>query len=208
MSLMNRILITAFDAFGSNAINPSQQLLDLMDGSFIKVVLPTVYGEAEGLLIDTLERVKPRAVVLLGYSKTARPIKIERFARNRDSSIAKDNRGQLGKQPIIQVAPEKLESTFPIHSIEQVWNERGIAFKVSENAGGFLCNHTLYIALHWLAARNLEVPCGFIHVGGGARALVEGHKAITGLIDLLEAQSDLDKARASWANLSEAKNRL
>ena len=184
---MDKILITAFNAFGSNSTNPSESLLkSLNEEGVAKLLLPTVYGEAEDLLIKTALEEKPKAIVLLGYSKTANPIRLELFARNRDSEMAKDNHGQVGKRPIIAGAPPKLKTTLPTDEIERVWREHGVTFKTSVNAGGFLCNHVWYVVLYWLASCGLEnTPCGFVHIGKGQEAREESHKAIKLLLHLL-----------------------
>ena len=40
----------------------------------------------------------------------------------------------------------------------------GIPAYVSNTAGTFLCNQTLYQTLHKLAMRELTVPAGFVHL--------------------------------------------
>jgi len=185
---MKRILITAFDAFGQHNDNPSERLLSSVSAkNTIKLILPTIYGEAEDRLIEAMEKEKPNAILMLGYSRTAKPIKLELLARNRDSTITKDNHGKTGRSPITTGGPKVISSTLPIDDIIKEWDKKGITYALSKNAGGFLCNHVLYLGLNWLKTHGqATVPCGFMHIGGAANDIVRGKEAVLSTLNVLQ----------------------
>ncbi len=125
---LQRILITAFDAFDNFTVNPSEKLLDSIDESaikksIVKVVLPTIYGQAEDKLIRTIEKEKPDAILLLGYSDYAKPLKLELLARNRDYAHKIDNLGQAGKSIIDPAGPTMITTTLPVDTITKAWDK-------------------------------------------------------------------------------------
>lgn len=187
---MSKVLLTAFNAFGGLAQNPSEQLLaEIEDKQVTKLVLPTIYDAAEQLLLDALHNEKPSALLMLGYSKLANPIKLEQVARNRDSKIAKDNLGRVGRPTIIAGGPDKFPLNLPFDEMQKMWDEAGINYKLSDNAGSFLCNHISYCALHWLRDQHVDIPCGFIHIGKSASDIAEAKKAVLLLLKLLKVSS-------------------
>lgn len=188
---MKRVLITAFDAFANFTVNPSEKLLQSIDSSandkrIIKVVLPTIYGQAEDKLIRTIEKEKPNAILLLGYSDFAKPIKLETLARNRDYEYKLDNLGQPGKPIIDPKGPKTIDTTLPVDIITKAWDKADITYSLSDNAGGLCCNRVYYMALNWLAKSGLrDVPCAFIHIGKTTEELAQAKKALDLMLAVL-----------------------
>lgn len=153
--------------------------------NIIKVVLPTIYGQAEKSLLSVIEQEISDAILLTGYSKTAQPITLELVARNQDSKLARGNKGQVGVDHIIANAPEQLTSTLP-DTIVQTWDQEKISYTLSDNAGGFLCNHVFYIVLEWLKRHSVRtVPCGFMHIGSKPEEIAEAKRAVNVTLQLL-----------------------
>ena len=97
-----KVLITGFDPFDDEAINPAWEavnaLPDVIDGiEVIKVQIPTVFKKSAKKLFETIEAVKPDAVICVGQAGGRFDFNVERIAINVDDARIPDNEG---KQPI------------------------------------------------------------------------------------------------------------
>lgn len=115
-------------------------------------------------------------------------IYLETMARNRDGAGKPDNAGQLrGTEPIEPGAPAALAASFPASALKQALHEAGFAAELSEDAGGYLCNHLFFRAG---LAFGGDIPYGFVHVPpvdsmGGALSLGELARAIAIMVNVL-----------------------
>jgi len=76
-----------------------------------------------------------------------------------------DNRGDVVRDtPCVVGGPAAYWSTLPLDTILETLTAEGIPAYVSNTAGTFLCNYTLYTALHALASADRPIPAGFIHL--------------------------------------------
>ncbi len=168
-----RILLTGFEPFGGESVNPSWQIAQALDGwvcegrAVRSVLLPCAFGDALHRLDEALAAHRPELVVCLGQAGGRAEISIERAALNVDDARIPDN---LGRQPIdaavVAAGPAAYFSTLPIKALARDLREAGIAVAVSNTAGTFVCNHVFYALMHRLAT----VPAlanargGFVHV--------------------------------------------
>ena len=162
-----RVMVTAFEPFGGEKINPTMLLLEKLtapDGIELeKVVLPVVFGEAEARAIDFLNAHPADAVVMLGQAGGRAAITVERVAINFDDASLPDNAGnQPREQSIRENAPAAYFSTLPVRRMVDRIQESGVRGAVSLSAGAYVCNHLMYSMLDFLAGTN--VRAGFIHV--------------------------------------------
>ena len=164
------ILVTAFDPFGGETVNPAQlavaQLPDTIgDHTIIKSVVPTVFGASADLVIEKMDALSPDAVVCIGQAGGQDAITPERVAINiMDATIA-DNAGVIpADAPIVPDAPAAYFSTLPVKAMVAAINAAGIPAKLSNTAGTFVCNQLLYRCLHHAALIMPACRCGFIHV--------------------------------------------
>ena len=160
---MARILLTAFEPFGGDAINPSLETLRTLDrrADVDALTVPVTFRDAA----ETVLRHLPghEAVVLLGLAKGRRDITVERVAINIDDASIPDNAGaQPVDQPICPDGAPAYFSTLPIKQIVKAIRAQGIPASVSNSAGTYVCNHLMYSVLH--ALRGTGIPAGFIHV--------------------------------------------
>ena len=87
----------------------------------------------------------------------------ERIAVNMASARIPDNRGnQPVEAPILPGAPDGIFSTVPVAAMAQAITAASLPGKISNTAGTFVCNDTLYRLLHHFAGTAVRV--GFIHV--------------------------------------------
>ena len=96
-----KLLVTGFDAFGKESLNPASQVLPLLKApegmELIKLEIPTVYG-CGARVMEVIQKEKPRAVLLLGQAGGRSSLTLERIAINlRDCSMA-DNQGKIAQE--------------------------------------------------------------------------------------------------------------
>lgn len=170
---MERLLITGFEPFGTNIINPSKELvIDLDETKYskeiIKCVLPTVWGKAQKVLFDYLEKYKPNKVILLGLAAGESTIRIERIGINLCGVIkdneGKYNNGEAKETKIFDLGDDGLFSNFDYDKIFSELKENDIKVRMSFSAGQYLCNYVLYSALYKAKIERLNMKIGFIHV--------------------------------------------
>ena len=167
------ILLTGFEPFGGESVNPSWQIAQALDGwacegrTVRAVRLPCAFGDALRTLDDALAAHRPELVVCLGQAGGRTEISLERVALNVDDARIPDN---LGRQPIdaavVAGGPAAYFSTLPIKAIARDLREAGVAAAVSNTAGTFVCNHVFYALMHRLATAPAlaRTRGGFVHV--------------------------------------------
>lgn len=165
-----RILITAFDPFGGESVNPAQmaveRLSDNIGGHEIsKLVVPTVFGLSGDLVTAEMDRLQPDAVISVGQAGSRKAVTPERVAINiMDARIA-DNAGeQPVDEPVVEGGPAAYFSTLPVKRMVESIKAAGLDGQISNTAGTFVCNQLLYRVLHHAAQHMPQTKCCFIHV--------------------------------------------
>ncbi len=175
---MKTILLTGFEPFGGEEINPSQEIARYWHGRVIGghrivgALLPCVFGAAITELKRRIRATKPVLVICLGQASGRADITPERVAINVDDARIADNAGrQPVDRPSVKGGPAAYWSTLPIKAIVAALRKQGIPASVSQTAGTFVCNHVFYGLMHELSKRRALRPDpgfaargGFIHV--------------------------------------------
>lgn len=168
-SRLPTLLLTGFDPFGGETLNPSWLLAQALDGQEIaghRVVarrLPCVFGQALDQLHQGLHDLQPALVLALGQASGRTDLSLERVAINVDDARIPDNAGaQPIDQPVLPEAPAAYFSTLPIKAMVAALREAGIPAGVSQTAGTFVCNHVFFGLQH--ALRDSPVRSGFMHI--------------------------------------------
>ena len=164
-----KIIVTGFDPFGGENINPSiecvKALPEIQGVELFRVELPTVFKESASRLNEVINDLKPDAVLSVGQAGGRAGITMERIAINVDDARIPDN---ISQQPIdeeIQVEGEAAYfSTLPIKRIVKAIREAGISAEVSNSAGTFVCNHIMYQALFAATKADKPFKAGFMHI--------------------------------------------
>ena len=155
---MTEVLVTGFEPFGKNDVNPSQLIAEELDG----VVLPVSYARAAVELQRALDEREPEIVIAFGLADERDSITPERFAHNLDEADKTDNDEVQGSGVEIDVAgPLAYRSTLPVDEIVAALRAHDIPAEVSRDAGGYLCNHVFYVLMHTLKPGGMG---GFVHV--------------------------------------------
>ncbi|MBQ8074150.1 MAG: pyroglutamyl-peptidase I [Clostridia bacterium] len=165
-----KILLTAFEPFGGDTVNPAQEAValvaDEMDGArIVKVDVPVVFGKAIETVRAAMEREKPDAVLCIGQAGGRVGMTPERVAINVDDGRIPDNEGnQPVDQPIYADGAPAYFATLPVKAMVAAIREAGIPASLSNTAGTYVCNHLMYGVLYHIAKSCPGMKGGFMHV--------------------------------------------
>ena len=165
-----KLLLTAFDPFGGDAVNPALEAVKLVAdkiGRFdiVKLEVPTVFRKSIDTVAKAIEEEKPDVVLCIGQAGGRFEITPERVAINVDDARIKDNEGN---QPIdikiFEDGENAYFTTLPIKAMVEAIREANLPAAVSNTAGTFVCNHLMYGVLYTLAKKYPHIKGGFTHV--------------------------------------------
>jgi pyroglutamyl-peptidase len=171
---MTTVLLTGFEAFGHTPINPAEQVARALDGTRINDatvaarIIPNVFFKSIDVVRGAIEEVSPGAVVMMGEYGGRAVITVERIAHNLNDSTRyrlADNDGcALQDQPTVPGGPVAYYATLPIRAMVKAMRQAGIPSDISDTPGTFCCNHLMYGILHHIAAADLNIRAGWIHL--------------------------------------------
>lgn len=165
--MTKKVLVTGFEPFDGDVVNPSQELLEFLDQqkfSFeIKTqVLPVSFTKALPVLDKVITDFKPTHVLLTGHARKRQLLTIERIGINWVDARIPDNEGLLLKaQKILENGPDGLFSTLPLEPMLKA-AATCAPVAISTSAGEYVCNYVLYSFLTLYP----DIPGTFIHLPG------------------------------------------
>lgn len=165
---MKKLLITGFDPFGGESINPSWEAVKLLpdtigDYQLHKLQIPTVFGLAPQKVLEAARAIEPDVIISVGQAGTRDSVTPERIGINMRSARIADNAGRIPvEESIVPDGPDGLFSTLPVAAMVDAIRAANLPAAISNTAGTFVCNDTLYSLLHHY--QGTPVRCGFIHV--------------------------------------------
>lgn len=169
--MQKKVLVTGFDPFGGEPVNPAFEVLKLLDGktlaghSIATQEIPTVRHKSIAVLEKAIDRHDPALIVAVGQAGGRFEITPERVAINVDDFRIPDNEGNSPiDERIVADAPAAYFSTLPVKAMVRAMKESGIPASVSNTAGTFVCNHIFYGMMHLLALEGKGRRGGFIHI--------------------------------------------
>jgi pyroglutamyl-peptidase len=164
------ILVTGFEPFAGDTANPAQELAKAVDGRAVgdsavrSLILPVHHEAAREAVAPALEAPDLAAVVHLGLASGRARVSLERVAVNLMDYRIPDARGDVRRdEPCAADGPAAYFSTLPLRAILHELTAEGIPAHLSDTAGTYLCNFTLYTTLHALARSGRAIPAGFVH---------------------------------------------
>jgi len=169
---MGVVLVTGFEPFGADTINPSAEVARRLDGRWVAgvevraAVLPVHHVGAAASVRALLTAHDPIAVVHLGLAAERAQIALERIAVNLMDYAIPDNQGwQARDEPCVAGGPAAYFSTLPLRAMLDALVAAGVPAYLSSTAGTYLCNFVMYTTLHALAGEpGPGRPAGFIHL--------------------------------------------
>ncbi len=165
-----KILVTGFDPFGGETINPAiesvKKLPDRIgNAEIIKLEIPTVIGKSVAKIKAAIELHHPDVVLSIGQAGGRPDITVERVGINIDDCRISDNEGnQPVDMKVVAEGPDAYFATLPIKAMVENIRAHGIPASVSNSAGTFICNHVLYGVAHLVASQYPSMKSGFIHI--------------------------------------------
>ena len=165
-----KILITGFEPFGGEAINPSWEAVralpdEIAGAEVIKLMIPVVFGRSAELVRAAIAEHDPDVIISVGQAGGRFAVSPERVAINIDDARIPDNDD---KQPIDVVirddGPAAYFTSLPVKAMVTAMREAGIPAQVSNTAGTYVCNHMMYQILYFIDREFPGKRGGFIHV--------------------------------------------
>ncbi len=159
------ILISGFEPFGGESINPSDQVATALADQFHTITLPVCKDRAPALLLEHLHAVQPSRILMLGEAGGNAQVTLERYARNYDDFRIPDHSGNQPRDTSIEPgAPDRYASTLPLDRIHDTLQQHHLPVQFSNSAGAYVCNHLSYQLLHYIQEQQLRIEAGFIHL--------------------------------------------
>ena len=164
-----KLLITAFDPFGGDTVNPALEAVKLLPSKIgtidiIKLEIPTVFRKSIEKLVAEIKKEAPDFVICVGQAGGRFDITPERVAINIDDARIKDNEGNQPIGTIYEDGENAYFSTLPIKFMVKKIREAGLPASVSNTAGTFVCNHLMYGLLYHIKKGFPNIRGGFVHV--------------------------------------------
>ena len=165
-----KILITGFDPFGGESVNPAyeavKQLPDTIAGAqLIKLEIPTVFAKSIQVVKEAVKTNHPDIVINVGQAGGRACVTVEKVAINLAEARIPDNAGdEPHDEPLETDGPDAYFSTLPVTKMVRNVKAHGLPCEISYSAGTYVCNSIMYRILHLAAKEYPEMKAGFIHV--------------------------------------------
>ena len=165
-----KILVTGFDPFGGEPINPAiesvKRLPDNIAGAeIIKLEIPTVRKKSLEKIEKAINEHNPDVILSIGQAGGRFDISIERVGINLDDFRIPDNEGnQIIDEPVFPDGENSYFVKLPVKSMVQNVQKNNIPASVSYTAGTFVCNHVLYGVMYLIEKKYKGKKSGFIHI--------------------------------------------
>ena len=165
-----KALVTGFDAFGGDKVNPSslavRRLKRKLGGLALHTVeLPTSYARSAIALRGAIHELKPDIVLGVGQAGGRTELCLERVAINVQDARIKDNDGkQPIDRPVVKDGPAAHFATLPIKACVAEMRKAGLPAAVSNTAGTFVCNHIFYALMDIAQSHPIPMRGGFLHI--------------------------------------------
>lgn len=165
-----KLLITAFEPFGGELVNPSMMILETLPttiGSIelVKAVLPVTFESSTPILKNLIDQHQPDVILSLGQAGGRTHISVEKIGINLDHARIPDNDGnQFFNKSIDPNHPDGYFSTLPVNAMVKAMLDAGVPAAISYSAGTYVCNHVMFVALAHIHENKLPIRSGFIHI--------------------------------------------
>lgn len=189
-----KILVTGFDPFGEEKLNPAIEAVKLLpdmieESQVIKLELPTVFHKSAEKLSEAIEQYDPDYILSIGQAGGRAGISFEKVAINIDEARIPDNDGN---QPIAEAIQTNGETAYfsqhPLNAMTLAVRAAGLPASISYTAGTYVCNHIMYQALYLSHTKYPKVKAGFIHVPFLTEQVTnKANQASMSLVDIVSA---------------------
>lgn len=173
-----KVLITGFDPFGGESVNPAFEAVKLLPdviagAEVIKLEIPTVFSKSGPAVEAGIKEHNPDVVINVGQAGGRSCVTPEMIGINLAEARIPDNDGEQPlDEPLQADGPAAYFTTLPIKAMVQNVRDHGIPCHVSYTAGTYVCNCVMYNVLHMAATKYPHIRAGFIHVPFAAEQVV------------------------------------
>ena len=167
---MPTILVTGFQPFGGEKINPAWEAIRVLPDSIVgskvvKLQIPVVFGVGADVVSTVIDHINPDIVLCVGQAGGRAKITPEFVGINyRDARIPDNDGNQPHAQRIVEDGPDAYFATLPVRAMTEAMNKSGIPAALSYTAGTYVCNDVMYSMLHVLATKYPNARGAFMHV--------------------------------------------
>lgn len=165
-----KVLITGFDPFGGETINPAWEAVkvirdEIAGAQVVKMQIPTVVNKSIEKIHEKMKELQPDIVISVGQAGGRFGVTPERVAINLTDARIPDNEGnQPIDIPIFEDGETAYLSNLPVKAMVQAIKDAGYPSVLSNTAGTYICNHVMYGILYYIHKEFPSVRGGFIHV--------------------------------------------
>ncbi len=165
-----KILVTGFDPFGGDKINPAIEAVKLLPdeihgAEIVKLEIPTVFNKSAKVVEEAIKKEHPDYVLNIGQAGGRFELTPERVAINLDDGRIEDNDGY---QPLNHTIHEDGEPAYftqlPIKAMTRAIRDAGLPASVSNSAGTYVCNHIMYQVQYMRDKEFANIKAGFMHI--------------------------------------------
>lgn len=169
---MAKVLITGFEPFAGETLNPSWQVASALQGwlldeevSVSAVKLPCAFKHSLLALEQAINQLKPAVVIMLGQAGGCSQLRLEKIASNYIDADIADNAGQQPRNNLTAShGPAAYFSNLPLEAMQRALGLQHIPAQISLSAGSFVCNHSFYGLMHLIKNQYSSIKGGFIHL--------------------------------------------
>ncbi len=179
-----KVLVTGFDPFGGESINPAYEAVKMLPdeiagAQIIKREIPTSFTRGTAEVVRQIELCQPDLVLNVGQAGGAAGLRVERVAINLADARIPDNDGaQPVDEPLVQDgAPAYFLPSCRSRPWCAGYRQRAIPASCLTRQVPYVCNAVMYTVLHTVQS-NPHIRAGFVHVPYAASQL-EGKAAGT-----------------------------
>ena len=196
-----KVLVTGFDPFGGEPINPAWEAVKAMKDTIagaeiVKMQIPTVVGKSIEKIHQKMKELQPDLVISVGQAGGRFGVTPERVAIIVTDARIPDNEGnQPVDEPIFPDGPAAYFSNLPVKAMVQAIKDAGYPSVLSNSAGTYICNHVMYGILYYIEKEFPNVRGGFIHVPYAPSQVV--NKPSTPSMALADITASLEAAVAA-----------
>lgn len=202
VAAVTQILLTGFEPFDAEPINPSWEAVKALAGyrdAVTSLMLPCTFGQSLQVLEDTVRALEPQVILAVGQAGGRRGISLEKVAINLIDARIPDNAGhQPIDVPVNPKGPAAYFSTLPVKRLLTEMKANRLEAQLSFSAGTYVCNYLFYGACHLAQSLPWQPQVGFVHLpylpqqaerhpGSPAMPLAQQVAALGCLIDSLLA---------------------
>ena len=204
-----KVLITGFDPFGGETINPAWEAVkaiknEIAGAQIFKMQIPTVVNKSIEKIHEKMAEIHPDIVISVGQAGGRFGVTPERVAINITDARIPDNEGnQPIDIPIFEDGDAAYFSNLPVKATVQAIKDAGYPSVLSNTAGTYICNHVMYGILYYIKKEFPGARGGFIHVPYAASQVVDKpgtpSMSITDIAASLEAA--VQAAVMTWTDI-------